>query len=188
MQDAGIDGLIRLSENGDSAARQQLFTMLYRELRQMAERQLRRSATPTLSPTTLLHETYLSMSAAAPAAFPDRARFLAYASCAMRGLVIDHIRKRRAQRHGGGFEFTTLPTEIPEVADEELDLDRLGDAVDALGAVDARLARVVDLKFFCGFSFEEIGGLLGISERTAQRDWDKARMFLQHHLRVPNIP
>lgn len=188
MQGADIDGLIRLSDNGDSAARQQLFTMLYQELRQMAERQLRRSAAPTLSPTTLLHETYLSMSAGASAAFPDRARFLAYASRAMRGLVIDHIRKRCAQRHGGAFEFTALPTEMPEVAGQELELERLGDAVDALGEVDARLARVVDLKFFCGFSFEEIGGLLGISERTAQRDWDKARMFLQHHLQVPRIP
>jgi RNA polymerase sigma factor (TIGR02999 family) len=184
MQGAEIDELIRLSESGDPVARKKLFAALYRELHSMAQRELQRSGSLTLSPTTLLHETYLSMSAASSATFPDRARFLAYSSRAMRGLVIDHIRSRKAQKRGGAFEFTALPTEGPEIAGEELELEHLGEAVDALAAVDSRLARVVDLKFFCGFSFDEIAGLLGTSGRTVQRDWDKARIFLQHHLQT----
>jgi RNA polymerase sigma factor (TIGR02999 family) len=182
MPDTEIERLIQASEGGNADARQQLFTVLYRELHQIAQRELSRNRSLTLSATTLLHEAYLSMSASQSAAFPDRSRFLAYASRAMRGLIIDRIRSRSALKRGGAFEFTALPTEVPEAAGEELELERLSEAVDALAAVDARQAQVVDLKFFCGFSFEQIAGLMGISDRTAKRDWDKARIFLQRHL------
>ena len=158
--------------------------MLYDELHRIAQRELRRNGSLTMSPTTLLHEAYLSMSAGASPEFPDRARFLAYACRAMRGLVIDYIRSRSAQKRGGEFEFTALPTAVPAGVNEDLELERLGEAVDALAALDPRLARVVDLKFFCGFSFEEVAGLMDISVRTAKRDWDKARMFLQRELRA----
>jgi RNA polymerase sigma factor (TIGR02999 family) len=182
MPDTEISRLIESSEGGNAAARQDLFSVLYRELHRIAQRELRRNGSLTLSPTTLLHEAYLSMSAGAAAEFPDRARFLAYACRAMRGLVIDYIRSRSAQKRGGEFEFTALPTVVPDGVKEDRELEQLSEAVDALGALDPRLARVVDLKFFCGFSFEEIAGLLGISDRTAKRDWDKARMFLQREL------
>jgi RNA polymerase sigma factor (TIGR02999 family) len=182
VPDTEISRLIQASEDGNPAARQELFSVLYRELHRIAQRELRRNGSLTLSPSTLLHEAYLSMSAGALLEFPDRARFLAYACRAMRGLVIDYIRNRSAQKRGGEFEFTALPTVVPEGAQEDQELERLGEAVDALAAVDPRLARVVDLKFFCGFSYEEIAGLMGISDRTAKRDWDKARMFLQREL------
>ncbi len=184
MSDTEISRLIQSSEGGNAAARQELFSVMYHELHRIAQRELRRNASLTLSPTTLLHEAYLSMSAGASAEFPDRARFLAYACRAMRGLVIDYIRSRSAQKRGGEFEFTALPTVVPVGVDEDREFERLGEALDALGALDPRLARVVDLKFFCGFSFEEVAGLLGISLRTAKRDWDKARMFLQTKLRA----
>jgi RNA polymerase sigma factor (TIGR02999 family) len=184
MSDTEISRLIQSSDGGNAAARKELFSVLYDELHRIAQRELRRNASLTLSPTTLLHEAYLSMSAGASAEFPDRARFLAYACRAMRGLVIDYIRSRSAQKRGGEFEFTALPTVVPVGVNEDREFERLGEAVDALGALDPRLARVVDLKFFCGFSFEEVAGLLEISVRTAKRDWDKARMFLQRELRA----
>jgi RNA polymerase sigma factor (TIGR02999 family) len=175
--------LVESAEQGDASSRQELFTLLYTELHRLAQRELRRGVPVTLSPTTLLHETYLSMASRPGAAFPDRARFLAYASRAMRGLLIDYVRERRAQKRGGAFEITSLPTELPAGASADQTLEGIGEALEALGALEPRLAQVVDLKFFCGFSFAEIAELLDISERTAQRDWDKARMLLRRHLR-----
>jgi RNA polymerase sigma factor (TIGR02999 family) len=182
-----IEALIQSSESGDEKAHQELFGVLYRELHQIAQRELRRNRSLTLSATTLLHEAYLNMSARAVETFPDRPRFLAYASRAMRGLVIDYVRRRSAQKRGGAFEFTQLRTEVPEAALEGDIIERLGEAVDALAQIDPRLAQVVDLKFFCGFSFEEVAGLLDISDRTAKRDWDKARMFLQRQMQAYNV-
>jgi len=178
-----LEQLIQSAEQGDAGSREQLFTVLYDKLHQIAQRELRRGAFATLSPTTLLHETYLNLSGRKLGAFPDHARFLAYASRAMRGLLIDYVRSRRAQKRGGAFEITALRTELPAGAAEEQELEGIGEALNSLGAVEPRLAQVVDLKFFCGFSFVEIAQLLGTSERTAQRDWDKARILLQRWLR-----
>ena len=182
-----LEGLIRSAEQGDASSREQLFTVLYDELHRLAQRELRRSAQLTMSPTTLLHETYLNLSGR-QGIFPDRARFLAYASRAMRGLLIDYVRSRRAQKRGGAFEITSLPTEVPADPVADSDLEGIGEALNALGAIEPRLAQIVDFKFFCGFSFAEIAELLGISERTAQRDWDKARILLQHYLRDRDPP
>jgi RNA polymerase sigma factor (TIGR02999 family) len=170
MPETDLNTLIRSSESGDAKAREELFTVLYAELHSLAQRQLRRNSSLTLSPTTLLHETYLEMSGRGSLAFPDRARFLAYASRAMRGLII------------GEFEITVLPTEMPQGVESDAELQRLSDAVDALANVEPRLAQVVDLKFFCGLTFEEIGAALGTSDRTVKRDWEKARILLQHEL------
>jgi RNA polymerase sigma factor (TIGR02999 family) len=178
-----LEQLIQSAERGDAASREELFTVLYRELHRLAERELRRSAFHTMSPTTLLHETYLNLAGRPGSAFPDRARFLAYAARAMRGLMIDYFRSRRTQKRGGAIEITSLPTEVPAGAAPEDQLAEIGEALEALGAVEPRLAQLVDLKFFCGFSFAEIAELQGISERTAQRDWDKARILLQRHIR-----
>jgi RNA polymerase sigma factor (TIGR02999 family) len=183
-----LERLIQSAEQGDAASREELFTHLYRELHRLAQRELRRNAFLTISPTTLLHETYLNLSGRMGSVFPDRARFLAYAARAMRGLLIDYIRRRRAQKRGGAFEITSLPTELPAAAETEGELEGISEALDALGAAEPRLAQLVDLKFFCGFSFAEIAELQGISERTAQRDWDKARILLQRHIRGHEAP
>jgi RNA polymerase sigma factor (TIGR02999 family) len=182
-----LERLIQSAEQGDASSRERLFTVLYDELHRLAQRELRRRAFLTISPTTLLHETYLNLSGS-KTAFPDRARFLAYAARAMRGLLIDYVRSRRAQKRGGAFEITSLPTDVPVASTADDDLEGIGEALDALGAIEPRLAQVVDLKFFCGFSFTEIGELLGTSERTAQRDWDKARILLRRYLRAPEPP
>ncbi|MEP7242820.1 MAG: ECF-type sigma factor [Gammaproteobacteria bacterium] len=167
----------------DDVHRRQLFESLYGELHSLARRELRRQGPAlTLGATTLLHEAYLNLHDREGVRFPDRARFLAYASRAMRGLIIDYARSRCTLKRGAGFEITSLPTEIPEQVAECAELDRLGDAVDRLAEVDARLAEVVDLKYFSGFSFIEIAELWGLSERTVQRDWEKARLFLHRFL------
>ena len=116
------------------------------------------------------------------AQFADRAHFLAYASRAMRGLIIDYARSRQALKRGGAFEITSLPTEVPELVADSADLQRVSDAVERLAAVDPRLAQVVDLKYFSGFSLAEIAAMWGMSERTVQRDWEKARLFLHRCL------
>jgi RNA polymerase sigma factor (TIGR02999 family) len=158
---------------------QQLFVSLYDELRRLAQRKLRQGgAAHAMGATTLLHEVYLTVHARDGVVFPDHARFLAYASRAMRGLIIDYARSRQTLKRGAGFEITSLPTEIPEAAAQSTELQRLSDAVERLAAIDARLAEVVDLKYFGGFSFAEIAAMWDMSERTVQRDWEKARIFL----------
>ncbi len=188
MLQTRIERLLQSAEQGGAAARQELFSLLYDELHRLAQRQLRRSSFVTMSPTTLLHETYVNLASRQMGAFPDRARFFAYAARAMRGLIIDGVRSRRAQKRGGAFEITALPTELPAEASAPENLGDIGAALDALGAVEPRLAQLVDLKFFCGFSFAEIAEVLGTSQRTAQRDWDKARILLQRYLKDPLDP
>ena len=161
--------------------RKRLFAALYADLHQLAERQLRRNAGVALSPTTLLHETYLGVCRGA-AEFPDRNRFLAYASRVMRSLIIDCARQRRAEKRGGGFHFTQLQEEqvdqqcTPGI--ETGQLEQLSDALDELAQVDPALAELVDLRYFCGFSITEIAALRSVSPRSVERDWQKARTAL----------
>jgi RNA polymerase sigma factor (TIGR02999 family) len=159
-----------------------LFGELYRDLHRIAAIQLRRNRASTLSPTTLLHEAYMDMSRRVPE-FPDKARFFAYAARAMRGLVIDYARERHAQKRGGAFHLTALDTEVADVTPAGEDLGAINDALGALERVDPPLAELVDLKFFCGFTFAEIAAQRGVSERTVQRDWQKARLMLHHALK-----
>lgn len=161
---------------------QALFSTLYKELRALAERQLRRGAGQIVSPTTVLHETYLDL-AQRDTRFPDRARFMGYAARAMRGVIIDFVRERRALKRGGEFQITQLDTQIPEPGTDDRELSRLSEALDALALDDERLAQVVDLRYFCGLSFAEIAALRGDSARTVQRDWEKARLLLFRDLK-----
>jgi RNA polymerase sigma factor (TIGR02999 family) len=175
----GLSALVASAEKGDHAAADALFTVLYDELHRMARRELsRRGAGVTLSATTLLHEAYLDISGRDGAAFPDRNRFMAYACRVMRGLIIDYARRRQAQKRGGEFEITSIATEVPDAVANVDELTRVSDGLNELEASEPRLARVVDLKFFCGFSFTEIASMMGVSDRTVQRDWEKARIFL----------
>jgi RNA polymerase sigma factor (TIGR02999 family) len=171
--------LVGRAEAGEPAAKDALFAALYSELHRLAEHHLHRSGGQlTLSATTLLHEAYLDIASRETLAFPDRQRFLAYASRAMRGLIIDYVRTRRAQKRGGEITFTDVDhADVPQPTGAA-ELERLGYALDELSALDPALAELVDLKFFCGFSFGEVAGMRGVSERTVQRDWAKARVLL----------
>lgn len=178
-----LAALVARAETGDPAAKDALFATLYGELHRLAQSHLQRSAGPlTLGATTLLHEAYLYIAGREELAFPDRARFLGYASRAMRGLVIDYLRTRNARKRGGELTFTTLDEARAKPAEDHADMLALSAALDRLGALDPPLAELVDLKFFCGFSFADIAGLRGVSERTVQRDWAKARLLLHTYL------
>jgi RNA polymerase sigma factor (TIGR02999 family) len=177
--------LIRRADEADREAADTLFAMLYHELRRLAESNLRRANSAlTLGTTTLLHEAYLNIAGRENIAFADRPRFLAYASRAMRGLVIDYARRRRAKKRGRQFEITLGGDEAPsdQATQSAAELGRLGDALDELAEIEPALAELVDLHFFCGFSFGEIAGLRQVSERTVYRDWREARLLLRHAL------
>ena len=182
--DATLSALFASAERGDRAAADTLFATLYDELHRMARRELaKRGAGVTLGATTVLHEAYLDMSARERAAFPDRNRFMGYAARVMRGLIIDYARRRQAQKRGGHFEITSIATDVADAVPDVDQLSGISEALEELEATEPRLARIVDLKFFCGFSFADIGSMLGISERTVQRDWEKARIYLHRVLR-----
>jgi len=179
-----VTSLIASAEGGSPSAASALFTTLYADLRRLARYELSRGhAGATLTATALLHEAYLQISKREGAMFLDRGRFMAYASRVMRGLIIDYARNRRAQKRGGRFEMTTLETNVGQQPVNDRELTAISDALDELATMDAALAEVVDLKFFCGFSFAEIAGMRGVSERTVQRQWDKARIYLHSALR-----
>jgi RNA polymerase sigma factor (TIGR02999 family) len=181
--DESVATLIANAEKGDTTAANALFALLYAELHRLAKGELaRNSFGATLGTTTLLHEAYLSMSEREGTVFPDRARFMGYAARAMRGVIIDHVRGRQALKRGGEFVFTPLDDTLADPAAGPPDLERVGAALDELAALEPRLAEVVELRFFCGFSFEEIAGMWKVSDRTVQRDWAKARIFLHGKL------
>lgn len=119
--------------------------------------------------------------------FPDQARFMGYAARVMRGLIIDYARNRRAQKRGGLFEITSLGPNADSVPDDR-ELAQIGEALDQLAENDAALAEIVDLHFFCGFTFAEVAGMKGVSERTVQRQWEKARIYLHRTIRADLEP
>lgn len=170
------------AETGDTEAAARLFDALYRELHRVARRELHAhgGAGMTLGATTLLHETYLDM-AGRGLRFPDRARFFAYASRAMRGLIVDRLRARRALKRGGALQFTDWKTDA--AAAPPAGNDEVVQALAALAQADAALAELVDLHCFGGLELAEIALRRGVSERTVQRHWDKARLYLRHALR-----
>lgn len=184
--EATISLLMGAVERGDAGAGEALFAALYAELYRLAKRQLARHGAPlSLGVTTLLHEAYLDMAARSGPVFPDQARFMGYAARVMRGLIIDHARRRCAVKRGGQFEITGLGTRPAEELADDQELTPISEALDELAKVDPSLAEIVDLRFFCGFSFAEIAAMRGVSERTVQRKWEQARIYLHRHLRAP---
>lgn len=172
----------RRPDAADVTKNRQLFAALYGDLRRLAERQLRGNEGISVSPTTLLHEAYIGMESRV-AHFPDRERFMGYAARVMRGLIIDLVRERRALKRGGAYQITQFPTEFEEASESATELTRLSDALDELAVREPRLAGVVDLKYFCGFTFEDIAAQRGTSLRTVMRDWEKARLILFRELK-----
>jgi len=174
--------LIESAERGDQSAADALFTALYAELHRVAKRELaRQGVAVSLSATTLLHEAYIDIAGNDKAAFPDRARFMTYASKVMRGLIIDHARNRSAQKRGGQFHITSTGSDLEQPADDR-ELTRISEALEELAEIDPSLTEIVDMKFFCGFTFAEIAAMKNISERTAQRQWEKARIYLHRRI------
>jgi RNA polymerase sigma factor (TIGR02999 family) len=153
------------------------FELLYHELRRIARGELFRYQTLTIGPSTVLHEAWLRVGER-PLEFATQAELIGYASRVMRSIVVDHLRERRALKRGGEFDHVTYETlaDLRRLGDD--DTLRLGDALDDLARTDPSLCELVELKFFSGLTLAEIAALRGVSERTTQRDWDKARMLL----------
>lgn len=183
--DLTITSLVNSAEKGDGSASTALFAALYAELHRLAKRALARQGVPvSLSATTLLHQAYIDMAGREGPSFPDRARFMGYAARVMRGLIIDHARSRQAQKRGGQFEITSLATKADEIGVEVGELEQMNTALNELAEAEPALAEIVDLKFFYGFSFAEIAAMKAVSERTVQRQWEKARVFLYRSIRA----
>ena len=178
------EALSQEAKTGSPQEHQLLFAKLYGELRRVAQRELkRRTAALTLSPTTLLHETFLNIIGRASVVFTDNGKFMSYAAQAMRGLIVDYLRRRHSEKRGGGLEITSLPTEPPYIAEPEgdaLQIEKLNTALESLAQIDPPLAEFVELKYFCGLSVSEIAHLREVSERTVERDWERARLMLDY--------
>lgn len=178
-ENAEITQWLDAARGGDRGALDRVLGTLYQELHSMARRQLAGQHGHTLDATALVHEAYLKLIGGREAQFDDRAHFFAYAASAMRSVVVDYARQRMAQKRGGDLHRVT---DLPEDVEGGLRLDEdmlgLDTALTKLAAVDERLAQVVELRYFAGFSELEIAALLKRSERSIRRDWQKARMFL----------
>jgi len=180
---ATVTQLLLDARAGDEDAFDRLWPLVYDELRRLAQAQLRRERPGhTLLTTGLVHEAYLKLADAPDVEWRSRAQFFSIAARAMRQILIDHARRRNADKRGGDRDRTTLMSKhLPfEVRFDEL--IALDDALDRLDALDERLRQVVEMRFFGGMTEEEVAEVLGLSTRTVQRDWAKARAWLYAEL------
>lgn len=181
---ADITQLLHAASRGDEGAAAQAMTLLYAELHRLARARMYRSGPMTLlDPTALVSECWLRLRGAGTHEFPDRRHFLSFAARVMRSIVVDTVRASMAERRGGDAPHVTLDTAIaestPQVPDEAL---RVHEALDELAQLDPRLVQVVEMRYFAGLTEAETAEALGVSERTVQRDWTKARLLLAQAL------
>ena len=181
--DEGCTQLLIAAGRGDAEASGQLFARLYEELRHCARRQLRGRAGSLVSTTVLVHETYLKLIHAERLEAGSRGHFMALAARAMRQVLVDHARRRQADKRGGDAIFVTLDERAADAAGAALEVLALDRALTSLEQIDARAARVVSLHFFGGLSFPAIAEIEGLNERTVKRDWQAARLLLADQIR-----
>ena len=178
----GLAALLAAAEQGEQADTAQLFASLYTELHRRARRQLQaEGGAATLSPAALLDTTYADLSRRG-LVFPDRRRFFAYAARAMRAVVVDYVRARRALKRDGAFHLAAKDTVGAENAPAVQELEQLAQALDRLAVAEPELVELVELKCFCGFELREIAALHGVGERTLQGRWDEVRLLLRQTL------
>lgn len=186
MQDAApLTDLIQRAQGGDTAAFRAMFDATYQDLRALARQRLARGGRgPLLDTTALVHESFMRFANAGNLKLQDRQHFMYYASHVMRSVIVDLVRAARAERRGGDAAHVTLNTAIGAGAiDGEEQILRVHEALEELGAVDPRMAQVVEMRYFAGMTEEEVAGALGITDRTVRRDWEKARLILAKALR-----
>lgn len=174
--EAQITLLLRQAESGNPASMATVFQALYPELRRLAAARLR-GGNHTITPTVLVHEFYLRLGEGAGLSLQSRRHFFAAAAKAMRWIIVDQARRRHADKRGGGMAAVTLTERLAAVP-EDAEVLALHDCLDVLDHLDPRRREVVELRFFVGLEFSEVAELLGCSERTAKREWARARAFL----------
>ncbi len=184
-----ITQLLLRARNGEPHQLDKVFAILYAELHRLAASRLP-DGNHTLTPTTLVHEAFLSLTASDTLVVQDRRHFFACAARSMRCIIIDHARRRSAERRGGGVDRVSLDEGIAvgTAIQSDEDLLSLDQALDHLDVIDARQRQVVELHFFAGLTFAEIGTLLECAERTAKREWVRARAFLHAELDEAALP
>ena len=180
-----LSDLIRRVNAGLPGAQDALFAASYGELRKLARSRLYDGGRNTMLDTTVLvHESYLRFIRGGQLRSDGRRAFFAYASQVMRSVIVDAVRERRAERRGGDLQRVTLDTRVsdglPSGEDEALEVHA---ALETLAEADPRLAKVVEMRYFGGYSEAEIGEALQVNERTVRRDWEKARLLLVSLLR-----
>ncbi len=177
--------LIRQVSAGEAGAQDRLFAAAYGELRKLARSRLRDGGRNTyLDTTALVHESYLRFLSSGQLREDDRRAFFAYASRVMRSVIIDAVRERQAERRGGGIQHLTLNTEIgSSLPAAEQEVLHVHEALEQLETIEPRLAKVVEMRYFAGYTEAEIALALGITDRTVRRDWERARLLLMAALK-----
>lgn len=184
-----ITRLLDQARRGDAKARESFFARIYPELDRLARSQLRPDSRFTLLDAPgLVHEVYLRLAQQSELPGQDRRAFFAYASRVMHNVIIDYVRSREAERHGGKHQQITLDTGIADQPLQTPDLLSLGDAMESLQRIDERAHWVVEMRYFGGMEIEEIADFLEISPATVKRDWQKARAFLLQILQPQHNP
>ncbi|MCE9592646.1 MAG: sigma-70 family RNA polymerase sigma factor [Planctomycetes bacterium] len=177
--------LLQRMEAGDSAAQSQLLELLYREMHTLAEKSMREErANHTLQATALVHEVWLRLIGGDGQRWESRAHFLCTAAKAMRRVLVDHARRRMADKRGAGHERVTLDDALASYEERAVDVLALDQALEKLAAKDAELARIVELRFFAGLTTEETGKALGLSVRQVEGAWVTARGWLHRELKA----
>jgi RNA polymerase sigma factor (TIGR02999 family) len=182
---AQMTELLQRMRAGDAAARDALFSAAYEELRRLARARLRGGGRNTMLETTsLVHECYLRFLGAGELRAADRRAFFAYASQVMRSLIVNSVRERQAERRGGKVARLTVSTGIEAgLSGDEETLLKVHEALEVLEQADSRVAQVAVMRYFGGYSEQEIAEALDVTERTVRRDWEKARLILKEALR-----
>jgi len=180
-----VTSLLSAIGQGERDALGQLYTLLYPELHRLAHARVRRSGELTLLDTTsLVHESFLRFEQSGAVQMGDRAQFMGYAAQVMRSVVVDEIRRRQSERRGGGAEHVEFDeSALPAADPREHEVLRVHESLEELAAIDARLVRVVEMRYFAGMTEPEVAESLGLTVRTVARDWEKARLFLHACLR-----
>jgi RNA polymerase sigma-70 factor (ECF subfamily) len=179
-----IDELLVKWGAGDREALRSLIPLIYEELRRVARQQLRRAPSPrTLQTTALVHEAYLRLHHQFRSQFQNKAHFIAVCALLMRQILVGHEREKRAAKRGGGAENCTLEDVHAVMKGQPLDLLDLDRALTELSHLNSDQARIVELRFFGGFSIEETADVVGISPATVVRHWSTARIWLYEQLR-----
>jgi RNA polymerase sigma factor (TIGR02999 family) len=175
-----VTNLLRAANRGDRVASDRLFELTYAELKQLAHSSLRRSGgVPGLSTTMLVHDSFVRLTERGVCTPADRPAFYCYVGKVMRSVVIDAVRESRARKRGGDEEVIALTTGVAEQALGEEELLAVNDALDALESIAPELRQLVEMRYFAGLTVAEVSSAAGRSERSVERDWQKARLLLR---------